>query len=104
MPILVVEGFKAALWAVQAGYKKTVALCSASMTESQALLLIEHNKPVLLMLDNDEAGRKGTTSSEIRLLRAGLDVSVVDYDFPAPDDIPLEHLTELLRKATTTYV
>ena len=104
MPILIVEGFKAALWAVQAGYKKTVALCSANMTESQALLLIEHNKPVLLMLDNDEAGRKGTTSSEIRLHRAGLDVSVVDYDFPAPDDIPLEHLTELLRKATETYV
>ena len=95
-PIIIVEGFKAALWLVQAGYKKTVALCGSNMTESQMQLLIEHNKPVLLMLDNDQAGRKGCTSSEIRLQRAGLNVIVVDYDYPAPDDIPKEHLTELL--------
>lgn len=87
-PILVVEGFKAALWAVQCGYKKTVALCGASMTQHQAQLLIEHNKPVILMLDQDEAGRKGTRNCGIRLCRAGLSVSVVDYGYPAPDDIP----------------
>jgi DNA primase len=95
-PILIVEGFKAALWAVMAGYKKTVALCGASMTSSQAQLLIDHNKPVVLMLDNDEAGRKGTQSSGIRLSSAGLAISVVDYDFPAPDDIPLSYFHTLV--------
>lgn len=87
-PILVVEGFKAALWAVQCGYKKTVALCGATMTQQQARLLAEHNKPVILMLDQDDAGHKGTRNCGIKLCRAGLAVTVVDYGYPAPDDIP----------------
>jgi len=95
-PILVVEGFKAALWAVQCGYKKTVALCGASMTQQQTRLLIAHDKPVILMLDSDEAGRRGTQNCGIRLCRAGLAVTVVDYGYPAPDDIPSDEFLYVL--------
>jgi len=92
-PILVVEGFKAALWATMAGYNKTVALCGSHMTRTQVQILIDHNRPIVLMLDKDEAGIKGTQSSVDRLSKSGLrtDIRIVDYAFPAPDDIPLDY-------------
>ena len=97
-PIIVTEGFKQAMWLVQAGYDKAVALCGSNMTEAQTRLLIKHNKPVLLFLDMDEAGRKGSKSSEIRLRESGLDVSIIDYEYRQPDAIPFEHLHIILKE------
>lgn len=65
----VVEGFKACLWMIQSGFPNTVALMGSSMSETQLSLLCRLGVTVVLFLDNDEAGRKGTGKIARRLVR-----------------------------------
>jgi DNA primase len=58
--VFVVEGFKAALWMMQAGFWNTVALMGSYISENQQRMLHRLGCPVVLFLDNDDAGRKGT--------------------------------------------
>ena len=53
----------------QAGYPFVVALMGCTMSEEQERLLVAHADMVLLMLDGDEAGRKGTDDILLRLGR-----------------------------------
>lgn len=60
-PLYVVEGFKACIWLIQHGYPNTVALMGSFLTQAQHdLLHLIVNGPVVLLLDNDVAGRKAT--------------------------------------------
>jgi DNA primase len=66
------------------------------MSEEQERLLVAHADMVLLMLDGDEAGRKGT--DEI-MLRLGRKVRVKDVRVPdgkQPDQMSSEELRGLL--------
>ncbi|HEY6271646.1 MAG TPA: toprim domain-containing protein [Terriglobales bacterium] len=58
--VIVVEGFFDALKVHQAGYPSVVALMGSSLSKRQAHLLTSHFDHVVLMLDADEAGQRGT--------------------------------------------
>jgi hypothetical protein len=70
VPIIVCEGFKAALWWVQHGHPGAVALMGTKMSEPQAESLQRLKIPgrqFVLSLDNDPAGVLGTQA----LMREG---------------------------------
>jgi len=94
-PLIIVEGFKACLWLVQHGWKNTVALMGASMTDEQALLLGSLSNDFILFLDNDDAGRRATKKIYYQLLDLGR-VSVVIGPKRQPDDYDSNELAELL--------
>lgn len=58
--VYVVEGFKACLWLIQNGYPNTVALMGSYISERQQQMLHRLGCNLVLCLDNDEAGHKGT--------------------------------------------
>jgi DNA primase len=68
--LIVVEGFFTVFEFFQRGRKNVVALMGSSMSTEQERLIVETVGPkgrVLLALDNDEAGRKGSTDARNRL-------------------------------------
>lgn len=58
--IFIVEGFKACMWMLQAGFLNTVALMGSYISHRQQLMLHRLNTNVVLFLDNDKAGREAT--------------------------------------------
>ena len=95
-PLFVVEGYKACLWLVQHGYP-AVALMGAQMTKQQRKLLSMYDVPLVLCLDNDEAGRAATISNYLELSRSAI-AKVVEYPagIKQPDDMPADLLHETL--------
>lgn len=95
-PVYIVEGFKAALWMVQHGLEHTMALMGSSVSDTQKLFLERLGMPVVLCLDDDNAGRSGTAKACYRL--RGLKISVMRYPFPGfnlqPDDLTQNELHE----------
>jgi DNA primase len=68
--LIVVEGFFTVCEFFQRGRRKVVALMGSSMSKEQERLIVETVGPkgrVLLALDNDEAGRKGSADALSRL-------------------------------------
>ena len=57
--LFIVEGYKACLWLVQHGYP-AVATMGTGMTEEQTKIISMFDIPLVLFLDNDEAGKKAT--------------------------------------------
>ncbi len=61
-PLIIVEGFFDCMRLWQHGHKRVVALMGSSMSAQQEELIREHTtawNQVLVMLDEDEAGRAG---------------------------------------------
>lgn len=58
--VFIVEGFKACMWMLQAGFLNTVALMGSYISDRQQLMLHRLNTNVVLFLDNDKAGREAT--------------------------------------------
>lgn len=58
--VFLVEGFKACLWMLQAGFWNTVALMGSYISDRQQQLLHRLGCTVVLFLDNDAAGRKAS--------------------------------------------
>jgi DNA primase len=77
-PIIICEGFKAAMWVWQAGLHNVVALVGASLSKMQAELLARTASDVILFLDNNEAGKTGTHKAAERLLSKNI-TKVVQY-------------------------
>ena len=68
--LIVVEGFFTVFEFFERGRKNVVALMGSSMSQEQERLIVETVGPkgrVLLALDNDEAGRKGSEDAVNRL-------------------------------------
>ena len=59
------------------GFKNTIALMGTSLTKEQIDLIFKLHVPVILMLDNDDAGALATMSNGRLLLDAGIDVEVI---------------------------
>lgn len=106
-PVIVTEGFKACMWLAQCGVMGGVALMGAQMSDRQAQLLADAGRPVWLMLDLDDAGRRGQRESAIKLYRRQVDVYHVCYahargrgharaSVRQPDDVEIEALYETL--------
>lgn len=77
-PIIVVEGFKAAMWTWQAGFHNVVALIGSHLTKKQGEILARTGSEILLFLDNNEAGKHGTHAAAKVLVNKSI-VKVVEY-------------------------
>jgi len=97
-PLILVEGFKAAIWLIQHGYHNVVALMGSSLGFSPLLILGvlgAYCPEFVLFLDNDAAGVTATERVGQTLLRNGYPTLVAAYPdlgFPRtrvnqPDDM-----------------
>lgn len=99
-PVIVCEGFKAAMWLYQHGYNNVVALIGASATREQRYLLQTVSSDLVVFLDNDNAGLIATTK-----LLHGLEipfVRVADYgtkDPDSPDDLDEDRICRAIEGA-----
>ncbi len=74
---LVVEGYFDVLALHRAGFAGAVATCGTALTAEHARLLKRYAEKILLIFDEDAAGRKATFRAMDALLSVGLAVSVV---------------------------
>lgn len=99
-PVVVVEGFKGAMWLRQAGVPRVVALMTKSMSWEQCWILKKMTSHHILMLDNDKAGIEGTINVSAELAKSSPFLRVVEYDGLQPTDIPLEDVVGVVANAT----
>jgi len=94
----IVEGYKACLWLVQHGYD-AVANMGAGMSRKQVELISRYDVPLVLFMDNDEAGKKATLFNYLELSKKQL-AKVAQYPSGAiqPDDLGHEQLKQTLEK------
>jgi DNA primase len=98
-PLVIVEGFFDVMKVHQAGYRRVVALMGSSLTAGQGKLLAERCDPgerIVLMLDGDEAGRKGTAEILSRLVARFFVRAVNLPDNMQPDKLPEQQIREIL--------
>ena len=100
-PIIVTEGFKAAMWVWQHGYHNVVALIGAHLTSLQADLLARTASEIVLFLDNNSAGWKGTTAAGKLLINKNI-VKVARYPDlrQQPDALGEQDLNYAIKSAT----
>lgn len=110
--VLLVEGFRGCLWAIQSGVKNTMALLGSSLSKQQRWILERMGCRVYLMLDNDEAGRRalrGTVENGQKRpgiaeqLVTSLDVSIVEYKGKQPTMLTQEELCGAVNNAPDYY-
>jgi len=77
--LILVEGFFDVFKLHQNGYPNVVALMGSTISNHQARLLINNGKKVIVMLDGDEAGRKGT-KEVVRRFQVELQLETVMLD------------------------
>ena len=100
-PVVVCEGFKAAMWVAQCGHADTVALLGTHLSTEQELLLTRVSNDVILFLDNDEPGRLAMDKIADRL---GGSVRIADYNMQigaSPDDLDEDEVRRALLDAQT---
>jgi DNA primase len=101
--IIVVEGFKAALHVIQAGYPDVVALMGSYLSEVQRFILSLLGGTVYLFLDNNEAGQRGTKKA-FRELRQNSSCHPVVVRYPKgsegkqPDDLTVEQIHQMMKE------
>lgn len=104
--LIVVEGFKACLWLIQNGYPNTVALMGSYLSRLQKNLLTRIGGTILLFLDQDNAGRRGTEIC-VEQLAPQMLVKEVRYPFEGklqPDDLAPEFLASAISNAVPSYM
>lgn len=74
--VILVEGYKDCISLHANGYQNTVALGTCSISEYQIYKLKKITNKVLLMLDGDDAGQKGTIKSARELIANGFTVKI----------------------------
>jgi len=96
--LIVVEGFFDCFRIWQAGFKEVVALMGSVLSPEQEDLLVTHAKAMILMLDNDDAGQKGTQEILSRLVRRVFArVAELPSRGDQPDRLKEEELVNLLK-------
>lgn len=99
-PLIICEGFKAALWVKMAGFTNTVAVLGSAITETQHVLLSRVANEVVLFFDNDRAGRSASWKFSRKL--SDIDVSIAEYGTTqpiSPDDLTLEQVAQAVDSA-----
>ena len=94
--LIIVEGFKAALWMVQCGWLNTVALMGTKMTKAQERMIRKLGQTVFVLMDNNQPGR--TAAKEIcqRLAVSSFQVYRCSYPEECDDDAQPDDLNEAL--------
>ena len=107
-PVILVEGYKAGLHLCQCGIENVVACMGSSLSDLQAdaLALIGH--PVIIFLDNNQAGWAGTKKSGNKLRDKKMEVYVAKYPVDAevetqPDDLSIDEVKSALTTASRFY-
>jgi DNA primase len=99
-PLVIVEGFFGCMRLHQHGCRKVVALMGSTMSTAQEELIRTRTDPksqVILMLDEDEAGRVGREESAVRLAKfVFVKVHTFDEDGRQPEDLSAEEVAALL--------
>lgn len=99
-PLVVVEGFFGCMKVWQAGHKRVVSTMGSMVSRTQEELIAQaagSDGRVILMFDEDPAGRKGRADALDRLCReVQVDVVRFEAEGTRPDDLPPEKLLGLL--------
>lgn len=85
--VVVTEGFKSTLRVFQAGVHNVTGILGSYMSNEQQWVLERLGCPILLMLDKNDAGRKGQLDAGKRLLKTCPRVYVVDYAADQPSEL-----------------
>jgi DNA primase len=85
--LIVVEGFKSVWKMYMAGYKNVVSCMGSKITEGQQALLYKHAFKIILFLDGDAAGLKGTLKA---LKEMKNKIKIVPVFFPYKDKDPAD--------------
>lgn len=103
--IVVVEGFKACMWAYQSGLHDTVALLGTYLSQEQQWILERMGATIYLFGDNNIPGWRGTVKTGMKLQRC-LRVKVMEYperltdeEDAQPDSLTVEEMHEAKRAA-----
>lgn len=99
-PLVIVEGFFDCMKLHQNGWRKVVALMGSTMSAAQEELIRQHtgeNSLIVVMLDENEAGRAGREDIACRLSRhCFVKVHVFDQPDAEPEHLFAEDLAEIL--------
>ena len=103
--LIIVEGYKAALWMVQHGWTYTCALMGARLSATQERIIRSLGAETFVLLDNNYAGRSGSRDICQRLAVSSFPVYqcryLADHDENTqPDDLTEAELEEVLCSAT----
>lgn len=105
--VVVVEGYKAAMWLWQCGVKNVVALMGTYLSWEHQWILERLGARVYLLLDNNMPGRNGMITAAENLVKS-LNVYVVEYpkrlvddDDAQPDDLTAQEAKEAIANART---
>lgn len=88
--VVITEGFKACLWLLQHNIP-AIALLGSHLSDIQADLMKRVNTDYYIMLDNDEAGKKGTEEIIYKLFNVCSLYKIV-YNTKQPDDLTSSEL------------
>jgi DNA primase len=99
--LVVVEGFFGCMSVWQAGFPRVVAIMGSSLSDAQEDLIVGAVQPrgtVLLMFDEDGAGRVGREKAAARLSRR-IDVKVIELEIEGiqPDHLPACEILAMVR-------
>lgn len=75
--LILCEGYMDAIAMHQAGVTNAVACCGTAFTDEMASLLSRYAKEIVVMLDADEAGQKGTRRAIATLNKTGMKIRVL---------------------------
>jgi DNA primase len=99
-PLVIVEGFFGAMKLHQLGCRKVVALMGSSMSAAQEEMIRKHtnrNSHIIVILDEDEAGRLGREDIATHISRwAFVRVHVFSEEEKQPEHLTAEELADVL--------
>jgi DNA primase len=103
-PLVIVEGFFDAIKLHQLGYRNVVALMGSTMTAAQEELIRRNtnaNSHVVVMFDEDEAGKAGRDDIATRLSKfCFVKVHVFDKPDMQPEHLSIEEVQDLIGGAS----
>jgi DNA primase len=99
-PLVIVEGFFGAMKLYQQGYRKVIALMGSTMSATQEETIRRHIQPnsrVIVMLDEDEAGKFGREDIVVHLSRfAFVRMHVFTEKDKQPEDLTPDEIAAAL--------
>ena len=98
-PLIIVEGFFDCMNLYQHGCRKVVALMGSTLSTAQEVLIKKHThrtSQIIVLLDEDEAGRAGREDIAVRLSKfAFVKVHAFEKEGQQPDQLNAEEVTAL---------
>jgi DNA primase len=98
-PLVIVEGFFGCMMLHQHGCRKVVALMGSTMSAAQEELVKQHVPPdsqIIIMLDEDEAGRAGREDIVVRLCRfAYVRIHAFEKEGMQPENLSADEVAAL---------